>query len=286
MARIRKRLAEEMRRLRGTNARAVIARMNPTIRGWSAYYRGTVSSKVFSSLDNYMWQLTVGWARRTHPKKPKKWTARRHWGPVQQVQERSVGVRRRKVKPALDSYNLRLLAKQDGRCPLCGDHLLTADQPPQSPSEWERWWLGVVKRAIAADYLTHHGRAARLDETHLVHALLSSQPPGSTTQESNGFRSSRNVLGACLNRMPGRLARTVPRGTAAAMRRSYPTSREDAPSRDPQVLIIAQHCCVASADQLELEARDRVTADCRRVASHCGERRVVDVSGQSAVPRS
>ncbi|WP_367269432.1 group II intron maturase-specific domain-containing protein [Rhodococcus rhodochrous] len=162
VARIRKRLAEEMRRLRGTNARAVIARMNPTIRGWSAYYRGTVSSKVFSSLDNYMWQLTVGWARRTHPKKPKKWTARRHWGPVQQVQERSVGVWRRKVKPALDSYNLRLLAKQDGRCPLCGDHLLTADQPPQSPSEWERWWLGVVKRASAADYLTHHGRAARV----------------------------------------------------------------------------------------------------------------------------
>ena len=78
--RIRKRLAEEMRRLRGSNARAVIARMNPIIRGWSAYYRGAVSSKVFSSLDHYMWQLTAGWARRTHPKKPKKWIARRYWG--------------------------------------------------------------------------------------------------------------------------------------------------------------------------------------------------------------
>ncbi|WP_268794065.1 group II intron maturase-specific domain-containing protein, partial [Mycobacteroides chelonae] len=54
--RIRKRLAEEMRRLRGSNARAVIARMNPIIRGWSAYYRGAVSSKVFSSLDHYMWR--------------------------------------------------------------------------------------------------------------------------------------------------------------------------------------------------------------------------------------
>jgi hypothetical protein len=28
--------------------------------------------------------------------------------------------RRRKVKPALDSYNLNLLAKQDGRCPYAG----------------------------------------------------------------------------------------------------------------------------------------------------------------------
>ena len=91
--RIRQRLAEEMRRLRGSNARAVIARMNPIIRGWSAYYRGAVSSKVFSSLDHYMWQLTAGWARRTHPKKPKKWIARRYWGRFKQVQERSVGIR-------------------------------------------------------------------------------------------------------------------------------------------------------------------------------------------------
>ena len=38
--------------------------------------------------------------------------------------------RRQRVKPPLDSYNLRLLTRQDGRCPLCKDHLLTPDQPP------------------------------------------------------------------------------------------------------------------------------------------------------------
>src|SRR6476646_4357421 len=48
--------------------------------------------------------------------------------------------RRRKAKPPLDNYTLRLLARQDARCPLCGDHLLTADQPPQSPNDRERWW--------------------------------------------------------------------------------------------------------------------------------------------------
>ena len=36
--------------------------------------------------------------------------------------------RRRRVKPSLDSHNLRLLTKQGGRCPLCRDHLLTTDQ--------------------------------------------------------------------------------------------------------------------------------------------------------------
>ncbi len=80
--------------------------------------------------------------------------------------------RRRKVKPPLDSYNLRLLAKQDGCCPRCGDHLLVPDQPPQSPHEWERWWLSIVRRAIAADYLTHHGQGGTPggNRTRLVHA--------------------------------------------------------------------------------------------------------------------
>ena len=39
--RLRKRLATEMRRLRGSNAGAVLARLNPIIRGWAAYYRGS-----------------------------------------------------------------------------------------------------------------------------------------------------------------------------------------------------------------------------------------------------
>ena len=216
--RVRSRLADEVRRMRGSNAMALIARLNPIIRGWAAYYRGVVSSKVFHALDDYVWRLTFRWACHTHPKKPKMWIVRRYFGRFNRfrndrwvfgardhvlnergdiahltkfswtniVRHQLVAggaspddpdltaywaARRRKVLPPLDSYNLRLLAKQDGRCPLCGDHILTADQPPQSPQEWERWWLGIVKRAIAADYLTHHGRGSAPDgnRTRLVH---------------------------------------------------------------------------------------------------------------------
>jgi RNA-directed DNA polymerase len=217
--RIRNRLADELRRLRGSNAMAVIARLNPIIRGWAAYYRGVVSSKAFSTLDNHVWWLTYRWARRTHPNKSKWWTMSRYfdrfnkfrndrwvfgardhqlndrgdiahlvkfsWTGIvrhQMVKDRASpddpdltkywAARRRKVKPPLDDYNLRLLAKQDGQCPLCRDHLLVADQPPQSPTQWERWWLSVVRRAIAANYLTHHGRGSGTDgnRTRLVHA--------------------------------------------------------------------------------------------------------------------
>ena len=216
--RIRNRLAEELRNLRGCNAMAVIARLNPIIRGWAAYYRGVVSSKVFNALDNHMWWLTYRWARHSHPTKSKKWIVRRYFGRFNKfrnnqwvfgardhvvndrgdvaflvkfawtaiVRHQLVAgraspddphlidywvARRRKVKPPLDNYNLGLLAKQDGRCPLCGDHLLVPDQPPQSPHQWERWWLHVTRRAIAADYLTHHGRGGTLDgnRTRLVH---------------------------------------------------------------------------------------------------------------------
>lgn len=78
--RIRNRLVDELRSLRGSNAMAVIARLNPIIRGWAAYYRGVVSSRVFSALDDHLWWLTYRWACHSHPNKPKKWIARRYFG--------------------------------------------------------------------------------------------------------------------------------------------------------------------------------------------------------------
>ena len=78
--RIRERLRDEIRSLRGTNAQAVIARLNPVIRGWSAYYRTVVSSEVFAALDHYLWKLTHKWARYSHPNKPVRWVTHRYFG--------------------------------------------------------------------------------------------------------------------------------------------------------------------------------------------------------------
>lgn len=78
--RIRERLRTELRSLRGTNAQAVIKRLNPIIRGWAAYYRTQVSSDVFNQLDHYLWTLTYKWARYSHQNKPKTWVVARYWG--------------------------------------------------------------------------------------------------------------------------------------------------------------------------------------------------------------
>jgi RNA-directed DNA polymerase len=78
--RIRERLRTEMRSLRGTNAQAVIARLNPIIRGWAAYYRTVVASETFTALDHHLWKLTYKWAKHSHPNKPTRWIVRRYFG--------------------------------------------------------------------------------------------------------------------------------------------------------------------------------------------------------------
>jgi len=218
ITRLRERLAAETRKLRGLNAVAVITTLSPIIRGWAAYYRTVVSSEVFGSLDTYVWRLLYKWARWRHRNKPRHWVVARYFGKFNKFRndhwvfgdrdsggylvkfswtgiERHVPVkggaspddpalasywaeRRKKVKPPLDRYTLRLLARQAGLCLLCGDHLLSAEQPPQSPRQWEQWWLHVTRRAIAASYLTHHGRPGPPDgdQTRLVHASCQRWP--------------------------------------------------------------------------------------------------------------
>jgi RNA-directed DNA polymerase len=78
--RVRERLAAEMRALRGANAQAVLIRLTPIIRGWSAYYRHVVSSRAFNDLDDYVWKLTYKWAKYRHPHKSKRWITARYFG--------------------------------------------------------------------------------------------------------------------------------------------------------------------------------------------------------------
>jgi RNA-directed DNA polymerase len=217
--RFRRRLAGEFRALRGANAAAVLAKIVPITRGWSAYYKTVVSSGVFNALDDYLWRLTYKWACRTHPNKPRSWTTNRYfrkfsrfrnnrwvfgnpvtgaylpkmsWTPIVRHTLVKGGAspddpslaaywerRRHKVSPPLDPFVVRLLSRQDGRCSLCGEHLLTPGQPPQSPQGWERWFLQVVKTAITADYLALYGQPAAGNDTrtYLIHATCRRRHP-------------------------------------------------------------------------------------------------------------
>jgi RNA-directed DNA polymerase len=185
VTRVRERLATEMRALRGHNAQMVLIRLNPIIRGWSAYYRHAVSARVFNELDSYVWKLTYKWAKWTHPHKSKRWIIARYFGAFNSSRrdrwvfgDRDSGAyllkfawtkitrhtlvkgwaspdnpaladywaaRRHRGRPPLDRARLRLLRQQRGRCPRCGDLLLHADREPQHPDEWELWVTATRK---------------------------------------------------------------------------------------------------------------------------------------------
>jgi RNA-directed DNA polymerase len=78
--RIRERLRDELRSLRGSNAVAVIKRLNPIIRGWANYYRTHVAAEIFDKLDQYLWRLTYKWARFSHANKSASWVTARYFG--------------------------------------------------------------------------------------------------------------------------------------------------------------------------------------------------------------
>ena len=217
--RIRERLRTEMRSLRGTNAQAVIARLNPIVRGWAAYYRTVVSSETFTALDHYLWKLTYKWAKHSHPNKPTRWIIRRYFGTFNKSRhdqwvfgDRDSGaylhrfawtkiVRHQMVRgtsspddPALTEYwaarrhrgiprpidaaTLRLLQSQHGRCPWCGQLLLDADRPPQTPREWEQW-LAATRKAITRNAIAEQaGSTPDEGRLRLLHAHCSRRSAG------------------------------------------------------------------------------------------------------------
>ena len=187
MRRIRKRLSNEAIAMRGANADALIARLNPIITGWAAYYRIGVSKHAYGTLDAHLWRLAWKWANFSHPNKPRRWIITRHFGmfnPARQdkwvlgsretgfylrkfawtkiVRHRMVAGRASPDDPALTGYwqqrrrrdrlpvdpaTWHLLRRQRGRCPLCRGLLLHADRQPQSPEEWQQWHT-VTRKAI------------------------------------------------------------------------------------------------------------------------------------------
>jgi RNA-directed DNA polymerase len=208
--RIRQRLSTEMRALRGANAEAVLQRLNPIIRGWSAYYRHVVSSRAFNDVDTHMWRLAYKWAKYRHPHKSKRWITARYFGAFNLARrdqwvfgDRETGAyllkfvwtkivrhtlvkgraspddpaltdywaeRRRKGRPPLDRVGLRLLLTQRGRCPLCHGLLLHADHEPQTPREWEQW-LSTVRKATRRQAITAEPRIAAPDQRATLHLV-------------------------------------------------------------------------------------------------------------------
>jgi len=207
--RVKRKLAEQMHRLRGQNVSAVLAGIGPITRGWASFYRSVVSKETFNSVDDYLWKLTYKWARRSHPNKPRYWVTKRYFGQFNQsrrnrwvfgdaasgaylplmvwtpiVRHRKVtgssspddaaltdywAKRRGRNTPPLDRSTLLLLKLQRGRCVLCADLLLHADRESHTPEEWQQWHR-TTRKAITRQLIVASGQDGTPDNrTRLIH---------------------------------------------------------------------------------------------------------------------
>jgi RNA-directed DNA polymerase len=214
--RIRERLRTELRSLRGSNAQAVLKRLNPIIRGWAAYYRTQVAAETFGKLDSYLWRLTWKWATISHPNKPAHWVFAQYFGKFNKVRRdrwvfgsRVSGSymhrfawtnivrhqivkhraspddpeladywawRRRKAPLPINRTALWLHRAQDGRCAICKSNLISVEDRPQTPREWETW-LATTRKTI--DVAWEPDRTDKA-EPRLIHlgCNLTRQPSG------------------------------------------------------------------------------------------------------------
>ncbi|MFE7803064.1 group II intron reverse transcriptase/maturase [Nocardia sp. NPDC057440] len=219
---MRQRLAVEMRHLRGAGPADVAIRLNPIIRGWTAYFRSMVSSETFTNLDAYLFKLTCRWARRRHDNKSWQWVTNRYFGQFNKSRQdqwvfgdRVSGVflqrfawtkivrhsmvtgwaspddpaleqywterRRRQQPPPLAPSTVGRLKAQHGRCVLCGDFLLFADREPQSPGQWEQWFITIrtaLKRQLIVADADQPNEYFRLVHAHCQRRQPADAVPG------------------------------------------------------------------------------------------------------------
>ena len=133
---------------------ALIAKLNPIIRGWSNYYRTVCSKQIYSKIYHLVTKRLLQWAYRRHSNKPKHWIVRKYWksvgndnwvfggkGEPTLLKHTQTAIKRHtKVKgesspydgnktywatrkgkhPELKDSVARLLKKQKGKCNWCG----------------------------------------------------------------------------------------------------------------------------------------------------------------------
>ena len=57
----------------------LIKRLNPVLKGWAQYHKGTVAKQTFSKVDHLIYWRLTRWGLRTHPRKSAKWVYGHYW---------------------------------------------------------------------------------------------------------------------------------------------------------------------------------------------------------------
>lgn len=189
-----KRHLEQMETLirthRGSNQTALIAALNPRVRGWTNYHRACSASQTFKRMDYQLYWKLAKWAKWQNPRKNWAWRKRRYWprkrnrfdfsdGKIclakyaDTLIKRHVKVRGGKSPfdgdwpywidrlgkdPSKSNRVIALLKNQSGRCLHCGLHFMADDHLETHHRD------GDHKNNMAANLVLLHGHCH--DEVH------------------------------------------------------------------------------------------------------------------------
>jgi len=153
-------IREIIRKYRGDAQPALIAALNPVIRGWANYYSTCVAKRVFARTDARTYKQLSRWAAFRHSDKGAKWQYLRYWKRIHGRIDFSDGThtlvrhtdtkicRHVKVRGAKSPFDgdwpywsarlgrdpsrptrvVKLLKRQDGKCGYCGLSFMAEDR--------------------------------------------------------------------------------------------------------------------------------------------------------------
>ena len=131
------RLAQIVRSHRAAPQAALIAHLNPVIRGWCRYYSTQASKRTFAKCAADLFASLQSWARRRHPKKHRRWVNCKYWHAIGSARwvfaARSIHENWLKLARHADTPIQRFTKGQGKHSPYDGDWLYWAARRGQSP---------------------------------------------------------------------------------------------------------------------------------------------------------
>jgi RNA-directed DNA polymerase len=217
-----------VRRERTVSQAALVAELNPLIRGWTRYYATVVAKETFTALDAWLFALLLRWARRRHPTKGATWITRKYWrreegawdfgprGGPRLVKHRHQPIRRHaKVvatrsiydgdwaywgtrlgrHPTLPTRVATLLRRQHGRCARCGLYFTSGALPevdhllPRAQGGIDAYVNWQLLHAHCHDAKTAQDGSSAARGAH--HKGSSAEEPGAGTTRTPGSGGGR-----------------------------------------------------------------------------------------------
>ena len=75
-------IREVVKKNQQAKAGNLIATLNPIIRGWANYHRHVCAKRTFASVDHAIFKLLWQWAKRRHPRRPRRWIKEKYFRSV------------------------------------------------------------------------------------------------------------------------------------------------------------------------------------------------------------